>query len=111
MATATATKPKKKSASKINFRPLDDRLLIRQAAAEDKTQGGIILPDAAREKPQYGKVIAAGPGKMLDSGNRGTLSVKVGDEVYYGKYAGTEIEIDGEKFVICRENDLLAVVA
>ncbi len=110
MATATAAKPKKKNASKINFRPLDDRLLIRQADAEEKTQGGIILPDAAREKPQQGTVVACGPGKLLDSGNRGEMSVKVGDEVFYGKYAGTEIEIDGETFVVCRENDLLAVV-
>jgi chaperonin GroES len=110
MATATATKKKAKKSSKIGFRPLDDRVLIRQCDAEEMTAGGIILPDSAQEKPQTGKIVAAGPGKLLDSGARGELSVSVGDEVYYGKYSGTEIEVDGETFIICRESDLLAVV-
>jgi chaperonin GroES len=109
MATATATK-KSKTAGKIAFRPLDDRILIEQAESEDKTTGGIILPDSAREKPQRGTVIAVGPGKLLDSGARGEMSVSVGDVVFYGKYAGTEIELDGRKAIVCRENDILAVI-
>ena len=108
---ATATAEKRKSKSKVAFRPLDDRLLIEPSDPEEKTAGGIILPDSAREKPQRGTVKAVGPGKLLDSGARGEMSVKVGDEVYYGKYAGTEIEVDGETLIIVRENDLLAVVA
>ena len=78
--------------------------------AEEVTAGGIVLPDAAKEKPQRGKVIAAGPGKLLDSGNRGELSVKVGDEVIYGKYGGSEVEVDGEEYKILRESDILAKV-
>jgi len=101
---ATATK------AKIKFRPLEDRVLVMQSESEEMTAGGIVLPDTAREKPQRGQVVAAGPGKLLDSGERGALDVKVGDEVYYGKYAGTEVEMDGEKYVILRENDILAVV-
>ena len=91
-------------------KPLDDRVLIKQCEAESMTAGGIVLPDSAQEKPQMGKVVAAGPGKMLDSGERGKLSVKVGDTVYYGRYAGTEVKMDGEPYVICRESDILAVV-
>jgi len=96
--------------AKLNLRPLDDRALVRPLEAEEVTAGGIYLPDAAKEKPQRGKVIAAGPGKLLDSGNRGELSVKVGDEVIYGKYGGSEIEVDGEELKILRENDILAKV-
>ena len=91
-------------------KPLDDRVLIQQCEAEATTAGGIVLPDSAKEKPQMGKVVAAGPGKLLDSGERGKLGVKKGDIVYYGKYAGTEVKIDGDDFVICRESDILAVV-
>ncbi|MHC4064908.1 MAG: co-chaperone GroES [Planctomycetota bacterium] len=101
---ATATK------TKIKFRPLDDRVLVMQGDSEEVTAGGIVLPDTAREKPQRGKIIAAGPGKLLDSGERGSLDLQVGDEVYYGKYAGTEVEMDGEKYVILRETDILAVL-
>ncbi len=110
MATATATKKKSSKSGKVSFSPLDDRILIRQSDAEETTKGGIILPDAAQEKPQAGKVVAVGPGKLLDSGSRGELSVKVGDEVFYGKYAGTELDLDGEKYVVVRENDVLAIV-
>ncbi len=78
--------------------------------AEEGTAGGIVLPDAAKEKPQRGKVIAVGPGKLLDSGKRGELSVAVGDEVIYGKYGGTEIEVNGEEYKILRESDILAKV-
>jgi len=91
-------------------KPLDDRVLVKQCAAEQMTAGGIVLPDSAQEKPQPGKVVAAGPGKLLDSGKRGQLSVKKGDEIFYGKYAGTEIKIDGEEYVILRESDILAIV-
>jgi len=94
----------------MNIRPLDDRLVVKQAEAETKTASGIFLPEGAKEKPTRGKVIAAGPGKMLDSGKRAPIAVSVGDEVYYGKYAGTEVKVNDEKFVILRESDLLGVV-
>jgi chaperonin GroES len=96
--------------AKLNLRPLDDRVVVRPLEAEEVTAGGIYLPDAAKEKPQRGKVIAAGPGKLLDSGNRGELSVKIGDEVIYGKYGGSEVEVDGEELKILRESDILAKV-
>ena len=96
--------------AKLNLKPLDDRIVVEQSAAEEKTAGGIVLPDTAKEKPQRGKVLAAGPGRLLDSGERGRLSVKVGDEVFYGKYAGSDIEVSGGKFVILKENDVLAII-
>jgi chaperonin GroES len=102
MATATA--------KKLKIRPLDDRVVVEPFEAEERTRGGIVLPDSAREKPQQGKVIATGPGKLLEkTGERGKMSLKVGDAVFYGKYTGTEIELDGEKYVILRESDVLAV--
>lgn len=94
----------------MNLRPLDDRVVIKQSDAEEKTAGGIILPDTAKEKPQIGKVIAFGPGKLLDDGKRGSMSVKNNDEVIYGKYMGSDVEIDGEKYVILRESDILGIV-
>jgi len=94
----------------MKLRPLDDRIVIKQSEAKEKTAGGIILPDTAKEKPQIGKVIATGPGKLLDNGKRSKLSVKKNDEVIYGKYIGNEVEIEGEKYVILRESDLLGVV-
>jgi len=94
----------------MKVKPLDDRVLVKQSEAEEKTAGGIVLPDTAQEKPQRGKVIACGPGKMTDDGQRTCLSVKKGDEVFYGKYSGNEIDIDGEKYVILRESDILAVI-
>jgi chaperonin GroES len=96
--------------SKIKLRPLDDRVVVEPLEAEEVTAGGIVLPDAAQEKPQRGKVIATGPGRLLDSGNRGELSVKVGDEVIYGKYGGSEVEVEGEEYKILRESDILAKV-
>ena len=90
-------------------KPLDDRVLVKQSDAEETTAGGIVLPDTAKEKPQRGKVVAVGPGKLLDSGSRGEMSLKKGDDVFYGKYAGTEIKIDGEEYVILRETDVLAI--
>lgn len=102
MATATATR--------VKIKPLDDRLVVLPDDPEEITSGGIVLPDSAREKPQRGKVIATGPGKLLDSGERGRMSVKKGDIVFYGKYSGTEVEVNTEKYVIVRENDILAIV-
>lgn len=91
------------------FRPLHDRVLVRRLE-EDEKVGSIIIPDTAKEKPQRGTVISVGPGKLLDSGARGTLSVSVGDEVIYGKYSGTEIEVAGKDVKILRESDILAKV-
>jgi chaperonin GroES len=96
--------------AKINLRPLDDRVVVRPCEAEEVTAGGIVLPDAAKEKPQRGKVVAVGIGKLLDSGKRGELSVAVGDEVIYGKYGGSDIEVDGTEYKILRESDILAKV-
>ncbi len=95
---------------KINLRPLDDRVVVEPVEAEEVTAGGIVLPDTAKERPQRGTVLAVGPGKLLDNGQRGTLAVAVGDEVIYGKYAGTDIEIDGRDVKILRETDVLAKV-
>ena len=90
--------------------PLADRVIVRRFEAEGTPKSGIVLPDAAREKPTKGKVIAVGPGKMDDNGKRTEVSVRVGETVVYGKYSGTEVELDGEKFVILRETDLLGVL-
>ena len=96
--------------AKIKLRPLDDRVVVQPLDAEEVTAGGIVLPDAAQEKPQRGKVIAVGVGKLLDSGARGQLSVSVGDEVIFGKYGGSEVEVNGEEYKILRESDILAKV-
>lgn len=92
-------------AKKLSIKPLADRVIVKPAAAEEKTAGGIIIPDTAKEKPQRGTVIAAGPGKKDEP-----VSVKVGDTVLYGKYSGTEISLEGEDYLIMRESDILAVV-
>ena len=97
-------------AKTINLRPLDDRVVVQPSEAEATTAGGIVLPDSAKEKPQRGKVVAVGPGRLLDSGSRGDLSVSVGDTVIYGKYGGSEIEVDGQEMKILRESDILAKV-
>ena len=94
----------------MNVKPLDDRVLVKQSEAEEKTAGGIVLPDSVKEKPQRGKVVATGPGKLLESGERGSMSVKKGDQVFYGKYAGSDVEVGDEKYVILRESDILAIV-
>jgi chaperonin GroES len=94
----------------MNLKPLDDRIVIKQSEAEEKTAGGIILPDTAKEKPQIGKVVATGPGKLLDDGKRANMSVKIKDEVIYAKYIGSDVEIDGDKYVILRESDVLGIV-
>ncbi len=94
----------------INLRPLEDRVVVEPMEAEEVTAGGIVLPDTAKEKPQRGFVVAVGPGKLLDSGERGELSVAVGDEVIYGKYAGSDVEVDDREVKILRETDILAKV-
>ncbi len=94
----------------INLNPLDERIVVEPVAAEETTAGGIVLPDSAQEKPQRGVVLAVGPGKLLDSGERGELSVAVGDEVIYGKYAGSDVEVEGREVKILRESDVLAKV-
>ena len=94
----------------MKLRPLEDRVVIKQLEAKEKTAGGIILPDTAKEKPQIGKIIAVGPGKILDDGTKQEMSVKKNDEVIYAKYMGNEVEIDGEKYVIIKESDILGVI-
>jgi len=91
------------------IKPLDDRVVVEAVAAEEKTRGGIVLPDTAKEKPQTGKIIAVGAGKLLDSGARASLSVKKGDNVLYGKYAGTEVTVSSKEYLIMRESDILAI--
>jgi chaperonin GroES len=98
------------SKNSINLRPLDDRVVVEPKEADEVTAGGIVLPDTAKEKPQRGAVLAIGPGKLLDSGERGALSVSVGDEVIYGKYSGSEVEVGGREVKILRETDILAKV-
>ena len=98
----------KKECASAKLRPLDDRIVVKRMDAEEKTKGGIILPGAAQEKPQQGKVIAVGAGKLLDSGLRATPDVKEGDTVLFGKYSGTEVKVEGEEFIIMRESDILA---
>jgi len=94
----------------MKFRPLHDRLLVKRVEAEEKSKGGIIIPDSAKEKPIEGNVIAVGNGKALDDGKTRALEVKVGDKVLFGKYAGNEIKIEGEEHIILREDDVLGVV-
>ena len=96
--------------AKIKIRPLDDRVVVRPTEAEEVTSGGIVLPDSAQEKPQRGKVVAVGEGRLLESGSRGEPSVAVGDEVIYGKFGGADIEVDGEEVKILREGEILAKV-
>ena len=102
MAVATKTK--------TTVRPLDDRVLVRPTKADERTASGIYLPEGAKEKPMTGKVVSTGPGKLADDGSRAPLSVKKGDTVLFGKYGGTEVELDDETFMILKENDLLGIV-
>jgi chaperonin GroES len=94
----------------MKLRPLDDRIVVKQSEAQEKTAGGIYLPDTAKEKPQIGKVVATGPGRLLDDGKHNKMSVKKNDKVIYTKYMGNDIEIDGEKYVILKESDVLGIV-
>jgi chaperonin GroES len=102
LAKATATKSK--------LRPLGDRVVIKPSEREEMTKSGIVLPDTAKEKPQEGSILAAGPGKILEDGKREAMDVKVGDKVLYAKYAGTEFKVDGEELLIVSQKDILAIV-
>ena len=94
----------------MNVRPLGEKILVKRLEAEDKTKGGIVLPDTAKEKPKEGRIIALGDGKLLDSGKRADFQVKKGNRVLFASYAGTEIKIDGEEYLIMSEEDILAVI-
>jgi chaperonin GroES len=102
LATATASTTK--------LRPLGDRVVVQPTAREEMTKSGIVLPDTAKEKPQEGKVIAAGPGRILDDGKREAMDVKKGDKVLYAKYAGTEFKVEGDELLIVSQKDILAIV-
>jgi len=93
----------------MNLQPLEDRIVVRPAEAEETTVSGLVIPDTAKEKPQQGEIVAVGPGRF-DEGKRVPMDVKVGDKVLYGKYSGTEVTIDGEQLLILRESDVLAVI-
>ncbi len=95
----------------MNVKPLGDRILVKPMQAEEKTKGGILIPDTAKEKPQQGEVVAVGQGKTLETGEVKKLEVKVKDKVLYGKYSGTEVTVEGEEYLIIREDDVLAIVA
>ncbi len=92
----------------MSIRPIDDRVVVEPLQAEEKTAGGILLPDTAQQKPQRGKILAVGPGKLRDNGERSALAVKIGDEILYGKYAGNDVEVNGKDLKILRESDILA---
>lgn len=99
-----------KSKSKVQIRPLGDRVLVQRVEAEDKTAGGILLPESAKEKPKEGKVVATGEGRVLDNGKHAPFAVKKGDRVLFSSYAGTEVKYMGEEYLIMNENDILAVI-
>jgi chaperonin GroES len=94
----------------MTIKPLEDRIVIKRSEPETKTAGGIILTESAQEKPQQGTVLAVGPGRQLENGQRAALDVSVGDVIYFGKYAGTDIQLDGEDVIIMKESDVLAIV-
>ncbi len=94
----------------MNIKPLGERVVIKVLESEEKTKSGIVLPDTAKEKPQMGKVLAVGAGKVLDNGQRVALDVKEGDRVLFAKYAGTEVKLDGEEYMVLKESDILAIV-
>jgi chaperonin GroES len=95
---------------KLTIRPLHDRLIVKRLDEEQKTKGGIIIPDTAKEKPQEGEVLAVGNGKILDDGKKVPLDVKVGDKVLFSKYSGTDIKVDGEEYLIIKEDDIQAII-
>jgi len=102
--------PMLKEVEAVNIRPLHDRVLVKRIETEEQIRGGIIIPDTAKEKPQEAEVIAVGPGKLSDEGKRSPMDVKEGDRILVGKYSGSEIKIDGNDFVILREDEILAVI-
>ena len=97
--------------TKLNLRPLGERVIVQALAQEEKTKSGIILPDSAKEKPNQGEVIAVGPGRITDDGKTIPMNVKVGDKILYGKYSGQEVKIEGEEYLIIKESDIYAIVA
>ncbi|MEQ1893330.1 MAG: co-chaperone GroES [Planctomycetota bacterium] len=105
MSTTTKTK-----ATKLNIQPLGDRVIVQRAEAEEKTAGGILLPETAKDKPKEGRVLAVGDGKIMDDGQRQKMNLKAGDRVLFTSYAGTEIKYQGEEYLIMSENDVLAVI-
>ncbi|MCL2219897.1 MAG: co-chaperone GroES [Chitinispirillia bacterium] len=94
----------------MKVKPMEDRVILKSMEAQEKTAGGIFIPDNAKEKPQKGEIVAVGPGKVNEKGERNAMTLKVGDKVLYGKYSGTEVTIDGAEYLIVRESDVLAVV-
>ncbi|MFW6055570.1 MAG: co-chaperone GroES [Thermodesulfobacteriota bacterium] len=94
----------------MKLKPLHDRVLVKRLEEEEKTKGGIIIPDTAKEKPIQGEVVAAGPGKLSDTGSRMEMAVKVGDKVMFNKYAGTEVKVEGEEHLVMREDDIVAII-
>src|SRR5215211_671268 len=107
---ATATKDKKKAPAQLKLQPLGDRVVVERDAGEGKTAGGILLPDAAKEKPQRGVVISVGNGKLLDDGTRGKLQVKAGDRVIFTTWAGENFKIDSDELLLMKEDDILAII-
>jgi len=96
--------------AEVNVKPLQDRVIVKRLEAEEKTESGIIIPDTAKEKPQKGKVVAVGPGKVMDSGTKVELTVKAGDNILFSKYAGTDINIGNDEYLIMREDDILGII-
>jgi len=94
----------------MNIKPLGERIVLKVLESEEKTKSGIVLPDTAKEKPQMGKVLAVGSGKVLNNGEKAPLEVKVGDQVLFAKYAGTEVKLDGEEYMVLKESDILAII-
>ena len=100
----------KKEGARMKVRPLYDRVLVKRLNTEEKTKGGIIIPETAKEKPQEGKIISVGKGKLLEDGSTRPLDIKVGDKILFGKYGGTEINIEGDEYLILREEEILAII-
>jgi chaperonin GroES len=108
--TSKNSKLQEKEAQQMKIRPLGDRILVKRIEEDEKSKGGIIIPDTAKEKPQEGKVVAVGKGKMLEDGKVVPLEVKEGDRILFGKYAGSDVKIEGEEFLIMREDDVLGII-
>jgi len=110
MATKTKTKSKAKTTTTATIKPLGDRVLVRRVEAEDKTAGGILLPESAKEKPKEGKIMSLGEGRTLDNGEKSSFSVKKGDRIVFSSYAGTEVKYEGIDYLIMREDDILCII-
>jgi chaperonin GroES len=106
----SANKKEVKGGFIMNIKPLGERIVLKVMESEERTKSGIVLPDTAKEKPYMGKVLAVGPGKVMDNGQRASLDVKVGDQVLFAKYAGTEVKLDGEEYMVIKETDIFGIV-